>query len=247
MIIISVRDQFLNRPRCKRGRARGEDDTICKNSCDTIGPDCFPYSSSEFIWTSLPFDSSLIGQEHIQNPIVCPDTTTIYILSLTEQGECEILADTVRILVIEKSDSITWTGDTIICDSASTFILNFFPTDTTVASISWYLPPIATITGGNGFNLINIEWSTLPDTIVPIIAHIYYYGGCDTTDTLWVYPCCWDTTRIMLRSGTLSSSLGSIASNQQYIVYGVLNIDDDFTFDNCDVIMAPGAIIAVYV
>ncbi|MBX7183104.1 MAG: T9SS type A sorting domain-containing protein [Bacteroidia bacterium] len=189
----------------------------------------------------------MIGQEHIQNPIVCPDTTTIYILSLTEQGECEILADTVRILVIEKSDSITWTGDTIICDSASTFILNFFPTDTTVASISWYLPPIATITGGNGFNLINIEWSTLPDTIVPIIAHIYYYGGCDTTDTLWVYPCCWDTTRIMLRSGTLSSSLGSIASNQQYIVYGVLNIDDDFTFDNCDVIMAPGAIIAVYV
>lgn len=95
----------------------GKDDTVCMPRPYTLGPDCgIPLNSGSYFWTSVPLDSSLLGQEHAANPVVTPDSTTMYILALYDSlNPCGVLADTV--ILYDRGCCVPLTGDVYLIDT----------------------------------------------------------------------------------------------------------------------------------
>ncbi|MBS4013755.1 MAG: gliding motility-associated C-terminal domain-containing protein [Bacteroidetes bacterium] len=62
----------------------GDDKEVCVGGSVEIGPDVDP-GATTYLWTSVPQDLSLMGQENLLNPVVSPlETTTYYLTSVYE-------------------------------------------------------------------------------------------------------------------------------------------------------------------
>ncbi|MFN0212903.1 MAG: PKD domain-containing protein, partial [Saprospiraceae bacterium] len=93
-------------------------DPICPGDCVQLNPDGFDFGAN-YHWTSVPFDSTLIGQENIPNPTVCPLVPTIYTANIS-QGFCAI--DLAVLVTFKQGGILTLPDDWVVCSDDSVSI-----------------------------------------------------------------------------------------------------------------------------
>jgi len=72
----------------------------------TAGGGAEPYT---YLWTAVPVDASLTGQETTQNPVVSPTVTTVYTCVVTDNDATEVQDDvTVTILTAAEITLLNW-------------------------------------------------------------------------------------------------------------------------------------------
>ncbi|MCF8257553.1 MAG: right-handed parallel beta-helix repeat-containing protein [Flavobacteriales bacterium] len=188
----------------------GKDDTVCMPRPYTLGPVCgIPLDSGSYFWASVPLDSSLLGQEHAANPVVTPDSTTMYILALYDSlNPCGILADTV--ILYDRGCCVPLTGDVYLIDttlsSAGTVNMNY--DFSVVGSVE--------LTGGGTFifNAADVVISkeatiTVTDNTTLEIVNASHLHACDT---MW--------HRLFIENGSQVEVNGnSIIEDADYALY----------------------------
>lgn len=143
--------------------AAGNDATTCIGGCTSIGTPALPNTS--YLWTTVPFDAAKVAQISNVNaaqPTVCPDGTTTYQLTITDNSSGCSKIDYVVVTATIQPPTLE-VIDTTICQNANgtaSVDLNSLVTSYTGNLSFWYdesadmlpisAPPMA-ITSGTYF------------------------------------------------------------------------------------------------
>jgi len=76
--------------------------------------------SYSYFWSSIPADLSLLGQEALPNPVVSPDTSSIYSVEIFDNFTT--ISGNTELLVHNLPTAFMWGGDTLCGDADSTIL-----------------------------------------------------------------------------------------------------------------------------
>lgn len=211
---------------------------ICAGgSATVIGSAQFGHS-----WTSVPFDSTLVGQENNGGITVSPDTTTTYFVEILGPDSC-IVVDTAIVYVVPPFDIEVIGPSTMCCDTS------VYSVDSGYISYLFETSPVM-LFGSNGYNEIYPNWNTITADTAYVICAVTDSLGCTATDSLLVTRNCCDMeallpagtpyqsygkcTGVTYASDLVAQGITSLSSPNPILIYGTLVIDVNYAILGCD-------------
>jgi hypothetical protein len=234
------------------------DDTICEGTAITLQAELSIPQELFIQWSSVPFDSTMIGHDTASSLIVVPEVTTDYFLSVTDIYGCEYL-DTFHVEVTPIPEFVI-SGTENSCDQETG--PTPYSLDTLYADVTytWY----TTV----GYSGIIDSTGTLDDSgiinlsLYPDGGYVVFVGvtpdSCVFRDSIYVGSCCLppvnpfthfnnaNVTTMTTTSG-FGILLGSTftVNGQTFSINGTFHVNINLDLKGCRVLMGYNAKIIV--
>ncbi|MBL0329601.1 MAG: T9SS type A sorting domain-containing protein [Bacteroidetes bacterium] len=225
------------------------DSTICDGESVTIQSQVLDSLNVDYYyWTSIPIDTSLIGQDSMSIITVSPHDTTIYYSTIVV-GSCDCtFHDTIQINVVPLPSKPLIDGDSLVCVASTSIPYTITNYDSTLTYSVTVIPVGAggTASAVDSLGVFTVVYNDLlGDTLLITVMDSM---GCDSFAVFIVKPCCvyGDTTFVNDSASHMIAYYGtSVISNQSFSINGTFTIDQNMTWSTDSVKLGMDAIIDI--
>ena len=215
----------------------GANISACAGSTVTLGysPACLP-AGITYVWRNA--NGTVIGNGQTKN-VTVQNTPQTYTLTITYKN-----ASFVSTVTVSPNSSsllsITKLNQTL-CNGNYAFKINSYdPANNTYtvalnginATVNIAANGLVTLTGVTFTGTTGIATATITSSVP---------GICFSTETVELYDCCDNQTKGVAVYGGNFSSYFTGGSGVDYIIYGSVQLDDNFHFDHCNFYIQPDA------
>ncbi len=230
----------------------GPDRSMCSGTAVQIGSTAL--TSHTYSWTP----SGTLYTSNIPQPMAAPSTTTTYTVTVTHSGNTATDDVIVNVTPITYNSTIPvpYISATSISNnncSGNTITYNVYNTDPDY-TYTWsitpgsgtFTSPVATPPIPIMATSVTINWTNIP--LYGATLHVVAINNTNCNYNYYdytIFNCCTEHNPDYSFLDETISQYGTSFTNQVIVINGTLEIDDDVTWENCDVYLGPDAKIEI--